>query len=124
MREQAKIMRQIGETVWLLISTRNVSDRDTPLDIVAVDAPPQTDTIVPIYAYVEWNTDEVSYDEAGHAKNLHATVTANVQYMHPMQACYAVKFSDGSVLEKTAEMLSDMRTSFAIHVSGMANIQE
>jgi len=123
MRQQAKTIRQIGETVWLRTSTRDYSSRAGVWDIVANDAPDPTEyTEMAIYAYVQWSADGVSYDETGHAHNLSAIVTANIQYMPYMQKCFAVRFSDGSILRKNDEALSDERTAYAIHVTGEANV--
>jgi hypothetical protein len=121
--QQAKINRSLGETVWLLTSTKNTSDRSTPFDTVESDRPDlSADKVTAIYAVVTWDTDKVAYDEVGHLHNVGANVSSTVGSMKAMQNCYAVRFSDGSVLKKTSEKLSDERTSYIIHVSGQANV--
>lgn len=123
MRQQAKIIRAIGETVWLRTSTAPTDTRQTPMSIVAADAPDPTEyTETAIYAYVQWGNDNVVYDETGHVHNVEAIVTATAQWMNAMRKCFAVRFSDGTVLRKTDELLSDERTSFAIKCVGEANV--
>ena len=123
LRQQAKQIREVGETIWILTSNKDPNDRSLPLDAFANDAPePENeDTVTAIYARVTWNTADVSYDETGRALNLKATIEANIAYRALLAGCYAVRFSDGNVLRKTSEKPSDERLSYIVTLSGTAN---
>lgn len=126
-RQQARVMRDEGETVVLLISNKAQNTaRSTPFSIVQSEAPEATsaDKQVAIYAKVAWTPNEqVAYTEGGRVKNLKAQVRASTDpWKALLQQCYGVQFEDGTICKKIAERLSDDRTEYILDVEGFLNV--
>lgn len=124
-RQQAKIMRETGETIVLYISNEDRSDDATPLSIILSEQPPDLslDTRVAIYASLDWTVSEsTNYSVGGRVKNRKCTIEASIESMDLLSACRAIKVADGTMLRKLTERISADQVSYIVTCEGYLGV--
>lgn len=127
LRGQAKIMRQTGERIILLINPSSSSSTSTPLDpTIANEAVNVNDAIkVPIYAKVTYRKfADIAYQEGGKGIMRKADIETTSEWQKKLQQCYGIQLLDGSILLKESENWSESEAIYYITVSGYIHVDQ
>lgn len=127
-RRYAQDLREVGQLVTFLIDpVDSNTSTDTPLDPTisneAIDV--STAQKVNLYAKVAWHKlNDIKYQESGKTIFREASVTTSVHVMAILQKCFAIQMSDGSILRKDSENLSETATEYTIVCSGYMRVNQ
>ena len=122
-RSEAKVMRELGEQVILLLPQTALGPlpTDTPVDIVGANTAFDLTaaTRIPIFAFVKFHKiSDIKYEQAGRAIFRTADIETTTEWADYVDVCYAVQISDGSILRKESANLSDTQTAYIMTCSG------
>ncbi len=127
-RLYARELREVGELITVLIDP-NAGSSSTAVPYDAVVANEAIDitlaTRVPLYAKIAFHQlAEVKFEEAGKAVFSQITITTTSQLSIYLQRCFAVQLTDGSILRKKSENISETRAVYTIVCEGYVGVQQ
>ena len=118
-------MREEGETIVVYTSNEDLSDDATPLSIVSSEAPPDLslDSQIALYARVTWTqSDKTTWGVAGRVKNRACTIEASIEAQNFLANCRAIRVSDGTLMRKVAERVSDDQITYRVECEGYLGV--
>jgi len=131
LRQQAQVIRQEGQPVFLRIADETSKSVANLLDGITPQRPPSPslDKRIPCYAVVRFHKQaELKFDEAGRMTFRQATVELISMYernqSRTISKAYAVELQDGSIMQIMSRELSEGQDTYTLETSGYVGIAQ
>lgn len=122
LRDAARVMRESGERVILIMSAQgDAKSTDVAYDPVADNSAIDYSTAVkkPVYGHIKWHDlGDIKYEAGGKATMSKADIEFSAAWTPYLKTTVAVQLEDGSLLRKCAEKLGETKAIYTLVVEG------